>query len=37
MVTTVAGLIVGIIANLAYNFVVAGGEGDIYKMEANHR
>lgn len=34
MVTTVAGLIVGIIAYLAYNILVASTEKVIYKMEA---
>ena len=34
MVTTVAGLIVGIIANVAYNSLIALVEKMIYKMEA---
>jgi biopolymer transport protein ExbB len=34
MVTTVAGLIVGIIANIAYNNLIALVEKMIYKMEA---
>ena len=34
MVTTVAGLIVGIIAYVGYNLLVANIEKVIYKMEA---
>ena len=34
MVTTVAGLVVGIFAFLAYNLLTAGIEKVVYKMEA---
>jgi len=35
MVTTVAGLVVGIIAYLGYNLITAMIERVVYKMEAN--
>jgi len=35
MITTVTGLVIGIIAYLAYNFLITKVEGIVYKMEAS--